>query len=357
MDLPTLWFIIIAFFWTGYFVLEGFDFGVGTLLHTIAPDTKARTTMLRTIAPVWDGNEVWLIVAAGATFAAIPAWYATLFSAFYLPMLLILVALIIRALGLEYRNKHTDPTWRRRWDLAITIGSIAPAATWGLVIANMTNGIPINADGVYTGTTLDLFGPYALLGAATTTILFSAHGAVFTALKTTSTLRTRAISAADILAPLAFPVAAVFLAWTAIRADDTVVFGLALTAIAVLGAAVAANKKRREGWAFAATSVAIAATVAVQFTAAFPAVMPSSLAPEWSLTVASAASSPYTLTVMTVVALIVTPMVLAYQAWTYWVFRQRLTQEPVGVADGAQYPVGEPDYSNSASRASTAASS
>ena len=338
MDLATVWFAIIAFFWTGYFILEGFDFGVGALLHTIAGDTRARTTMLNTITPVWDGNEVWLVVAAGATFAAFPAWYATMFSAFYLPLLVILVALIVRALGLEYRGKRPERTWRRRWDIAITAGSIIPALAWGLLIADMTYGIPIDAAGHYTGTTLDLFTPYGITAAATTAALFTTHGAIFTALKTTQRLRERALKTAAIMAPATLAVTTVFLTWTAIVHNSTAATLLAATGTIALTAAMWAAIRYREGIAFTATTIAIAVTIAAQFAGAFPNVVVSSLDPGWSLTVTTTASSHYTLTVMTITAGIIAPLVLAYQGWTYWVFRNRITQAPVGAADNTDGP-------------------
>lgn len=325
MDLPTVWFVLIAVLWTGYFVLEGFDFGVGALSGVLARDNPTRSTMLGTIGPVWDGNEVWLIVAAGATFAAFPAWYATLLSGFYLPLLAILIALIIRAVGIEYRGKRDDATWRRRWDACITAGSIIPATLWGMTFANMTAGVPINAAGDYAGGVLNLFNGYALLGGATTLTVFATHGAVFLALKTTEPLRGRARRAATGLGIIATACTAAFLTWTAFKHANPTSIGLSIAAGAALAAAVILVAAGREGWSFLATAATIAAIVAALFTALYPDVMPSSIDPGHSLTIADTVSSPYTLKIMTITAAIFTPLVLMYQGWTYWVFRKRLT--------------------------------
>src|SRR5690242_16933048 len=192
MELTDVWFLLIAVLWTGYLVLEGFDFGVGLLLPVVAKDAVDRQVTLRTIGPVWDGNEVWLLVAGGATFAAFPLWYASLFSGFYLALLVILVALIVRGIALEYRNKVDDATWHRRWDLAIVIGSAVPALLWGVALANIVRGVPLDADHNFTGTFFTLLNPYALLGGLTTLVLFALHGAVFLALKTHGPVRDRA---------------------------------------------------------------------------------------------------------------------------------------------------------------------
>ncbi|MGH8877761.1 MAG: cytochrome d ubiquinol oxidase subunit II [Stackebrandtia sp.] len=325
MDLPTVWFTLIAVLWTGYFVLEGFDFGVGALLGVLGRDNATRSTMLGTIGPVWDGNEVWLIVAGGATFAAFPAWYATFFSGFYLPLLVILVALIIRAVGLEYRSKRDDAAWRRRWEACVIAGSIAPAFLWGVAFANMTAGVPINAAGNYSGSVLDLLGGYALLGGVTTLGLFTTHGAVFLALKTTGDLRAAARRTALRAGVITALAAVAFLIWTAVKHSDTASITLSIAAAAALVAAIAAIAAGREGWSFAATAVTIAATVAALFTALFPDVMPSTVDAGYGLTAHGTASTPYTLKIMTIVAGIFTPLVLLYQGWTYWVFRRRLS--------------------------------
>ncbi|MEV0326733.1 cytochrome d ubiquinol oxidase subunit II [Micromonospora echinospora] len=324
MDLTTVWFVLIAVLFTGYFILEGFDFGVGALLPVLARDDRERRVMINTIGPVWDGNEVWLITAGGAMFAAFPEWYATLFSGFYLPLLLILLALIVRGVAFEYRHKRPEATWKRRWDTAITLGSLIPALLWGVAFANILRGVPLDADHEYTGGLIDLLNPYALLGGLTTTALFLTHGAVFTALKTTGDIRHRARTLATRLGAIAAVLTVAFLAWTlTIRSNTTAVI-LATAATAALLAGLTAAHARREGWAFTGTATAIALAVATLFTALFPNVLPSTADPAGTLTATNAASTPYTLGIMTWVAAVFTPVVLAYQGWTYWVFRKRI---------------------------------
>ncbi|MEI7744088.1 MAG: cytochrome d ubiquinol oxidase subunit II [Chloroflexota bacterium] len=331
MELTTLWFALIAVLWIGYFVLEGFDFGVGILLHVIGKDEPERRAMLRTIGPVWDGNEVWLIVAGGATFAAFPEWYATLFSGFYLALFLVLVALILRGVGIEYRNKRGDAPWRARMDIVIAVGSFLPAVLWGVAFANIVGGTPIDADKSFQGSLLTLLNPFGLLGGLTTLLLFVTHGTYFLTLKTDGVLRERARRLSLPLGLVTAVVAVVFLLWAnAIRGD------LLSTAVAVLAAvawlaALGASRIRREGWAFTGSAVTIALAVASLFLALFPDVMPSSLNEAWSLTTTNAASTPYTLTIMTVVAVIFVPIVLVYQGWTYHVFRKRVTVPRAGV--------------------------
>jgi cytochrome d ubiquinol oxidase subunit II len=325
MSLQNLWFTLIAVLWCGYFLLEGFDFGVGVLLHLVGRDEAERGLMLRTIGPVWDGNEVWLLVAGGATFAAFPQWYATLFSGFYLALLLILVALIVRILAIEYRGKESDPAWRRRWDLAHTASAAVPALLWGVAFGNIVRGVPIDAAHHYTGSFFTLLNPYALLGGLTTLSVFTLHGAVFLALKTAGELRDRARKAVLVLGPAAAVCAVAFLSWTQIhRGTAVTAITAALAALFLLGA-LYATWKDRDGWAFLGTGAAIVAATATLFLALHPDVMPSSTSPAFSLTVANASSSHYTLTVMSWVALAFTPLVLLYQGWTYWVFRARIT--------------------------------
>lgn len=324
MQLTTVWFVLIAVLWTGYFVLEGFDFGVGVILPFLGRGDGERRALINTIGPFWDGNEVWLITAGGATFAAFPQWYASLFSGFYLALLLILVALILRGVSFEFRSKVPSARWRRNWDRAIFWGSGVSALLWGVAFANIVRGVPLNADHVYTGNLLTLLNPYGLLGGLATLSLFALHGAIFTALKTTGELRARARRMALRLAAAAVPVAAVFLAvsqfaYGRLATDITA----ALAAVALLGG-VAAAARGREGWAFLGTGLTIALAVATLFGDLWPNVLPSSTAAAYSLTVHNAASSHYTLTVMTWVAVIFTPVVLAYQGWTYWVFRKRI---------------------------------
>ncbi|WP_030483530.1 cytochrome d ubiquinol oxidase subunit II [Nocardioides aequoreus] len=331
MELTTVWFALIAVLWTGYFCLEGFDFGVGMLLPVLGRDDTERRVLINTIGPVWDGNEVWLLVAGGATFAAFPEWYATLFSGFYLPLLLILVALIVRGVAFEYRHKRGDDRWKRRWDAAIVAGSLVPALLWGVAFANILRGVPIDADLEYVGGFLNLLNPYALLGGATTLLLFLTHGAMFVALKTDGPVRHRARDLAQRLGLGAAVVTVLFLTWTQVTtgtlasASAFVVAALAL----VCGLVMAALG--REGWAFAGTFAAIGLGVVGLFLALFPDVMPTSLADGVSLTTTNAAATSYTLGIMTVVAVVFTPLVLAYQAWTYWVFRRRIATHHIPV--------------------------
>jgi cytochrome d ubiquinol oxidase subunit II len=325
MELTTVWFCLIAVLWIGYFALEGFDFGVGILMPVLGRDERRRRVLLNTIGPVWDGNEVWVLVAGGATFAAFPEWYATLFSGFYLPLLLILVALIVRGMAIEYRHKRDDATWRARWDRALFWGSLVPALLWGVAFGNIVGGVPIDADLEYAGGFLTLLNPYALLGGLTTLSLFVTHGAMFVALKTDGDIRHRARDLAVRIGLVAAVLAVVFLVWTQVRT------GTALTAVVFAAAAVAllaglaAARVGREGWAFVGTFVTIALAVVGLFLALFPDVMPSTTDPAYSLTTTNAAATAYTLKVMTWVAVVFTPIVLGYQAWTYWVFRKRIS--------------------------------
>ncbi len=324
MELATFWFILIGVLWTGYFFLEGFDFGVGMLLHPLGRTEVDRRVLVNTIGPVWDGNEVWLLTAGGATFAAFPNWYASLFSGFYLALFLILVALILRGVAFEYRGKVDSVTWRRRWDLAIAFGSWVPAVLWGVAFANIVAGVPIDVDGNFTGTLFTLLNPFGLLGGVTTASLFLLHGAHFVALKTEGDIQERAEALARRIAPVTIVAGATFLIWNQLeRGEPWTWLPVGLAAGALLGA-VGANRAGRDGWAFLATGVAIAAAVVALFGGLYPDVLPSSTDPAFNLTVDNASSTPYTLRVMTWVAVIMTPVVLAYQAWSYWVFRQRI---------------------------------
>jgi cytochrome d ubiquinol oxidase subunit II len=324
MATTTVWFIIIAFLWTGYFFLEGFDFGVGALLPVLGRDDAERRVLINTIGPVWDGNEVWFIVAGAGTFAAFPEWYATLFSGFYLPLLAILLALIVRGVAFEYRGKRPDARWRRRWDRAIFWGSVIPAFLWGVAFANLVRGVPLDAAHEYAGTPGDLLNPFALLGGLTTLTLFVLHGAVFVALKTTGDVRRRANRVARVMVIAAIAVGGLFLLLTQLLYGKPVTWLTVAAAAAGLAVAAVAGARGREGWAFAGTGTAIAFAVATLFLALFPHVMPSTLDAANGLTTTNAASSPYTLKIMTIVALTFTPLVMLYQGWTYWVFRRRI---------------------------------
>ncbi|MFC5137313.1 cytochrome d ubiquinol oxidase subunit II [Actinomycetospora rhizophila] len=330
MQLTDVWFVLIAILWTGYFVLEGFDFGVGALLRVLGRDDTDRRVMINTIGPLWDGNEVWLIVAGGATFAAFPEWYATLFSGFYLALLLILVALIGRGVAFEYRGKVDTVRWRRNWDRVIVVCSVLPALLWGVAFGNIVGGVPLDAEHEFVGSFLDLLNPYALLGGLTTLLLFVLHGAVFLSLKTDGDIRTRARTLAVRIGAGAVPVAAAFLLWTWLdHGAGVVTLVLALVAAGALVSGLLATRAGREGWGFALTAATIVAATAFLFTALYPFVLPSTIDPAFGLTTTNAASTPYTLTIMTWVAAVMTPIVLCYQGWTYWVFRQRISRSHI----------------------------
>jgi cytochrome bd ubiquinol oxidase subunit II len=326
MDLAVIWFIAISVLWIGYFVLEGFDFGVGVLLPFMGKrDSVDRRVAINSIGPVWDANEVWLITAIGATFAAFPSWYASLLSGFYLPMFLILIALILRGVAFEYRGKRDDPLWRLRWDRAIFFGSAAPALLWGITFANVVRGLAMDADHIVTASVLDLLNPYALLGGLTTLSLFTLHGAVFLSLKTDGPVRARARTAALRTACVAVPAGAAFLLWTQLVHGQTWTWPLVGVAALALVGAVAAARVRREGLAFGLMVATILAAVTTLFGSLFPDVLPSTTDPAFSLTVENASSAEYTLTIMTWVAVVFLPLVLVYQGWSYWVFRKRVT--------------------------------
>ncbi|EME98770.1 cytochrome d ubiquinol oxidase subunit II [Streptomyces mobaraensis NBRC 13819 = DSM 40847] len=332
MHLHDFWFLLIAVLWIGYFFLEGFDFGIGVLTKALAGDRAERRVLINTIGPVWDANEVWLITAAGATFAAFPDWYATLFSGFYLPLLAVLVCLIVRGVAFEYRHKRTGERWQRNWEHAIFWCSLIPAFLWGVAFANIVRGVPIGPDKNYSGGPLDLLSPYALLGGLFTLVLFTFHGALFAALKTVGDIRHRARTFAGVSGLVAGALAVAFLAWTQAESGNGRSLPALVVAVAALAAALVLNRLGREGWAFALSGLTVVAAFAMVFLALFPDVMPSSTDARWSLTVTNAASSPYTLKIMTWVAGFMTPVVVAYQAWTYWVFRKRIGTQHIPAA-------------------------
>ncbi|MFH8976482.1 cytochrome d ubiquinol oxidase subunit II [Streptomyces sp. NPDC017890] len=324
MELHDVWFVLIAVLWTGYFFLEGFDFGVGVLTKLLARNRAEKRVLINTIGPVWDGNEVWLLTAGGATFAAFPEWYATLFSGFYLPLLVILVCLIVRGVAFEYRVKRPEENWQRNWETAIFWTSLIPAFLWGVAFGNIVHGVKIDRDLEYVGTVWDLLNPYALLGGLVTLTLFTFHGTVFTALKTVGEIRERARTLALRVGLVTAVLALAFLSWTQVDSGDAKSLVVLLVAVASLVAALLANQAGREGWSFTLSGVTIVAAVAMLFLTLFPNVMPSTLDADWSLTVTNASSSPYTLKIMTWLAVVATPVVLLYQGWTYWVFRKRI---------------------------------
>ena len=333
--LQQLWFTLIAVLWLGYFFLEGFDFGVGTLLPFVAKDDLDRRVVINTIGSVWDGNEVWLLTAGGATFAAFPLWYATVFSGFYLALFLILAALIFRGMAFEFRHKREDEKWAKWWDRAIFWGSALPALLWGVAFANFVHGVPIAANATWTGNFFDLVKPYALLGGLCTLTLFTLHGATYLGLKTEGDVRDSANRIASFLAPLTFIVVTGFLAWTYQSARTMHHIGLVPPLLPIVGICVLAAvswlvRERLEGWAFIATAIVILAFFTTLFLNLYPHVLVSSVSPRYSLTIVASASQPYTLKVMSWVALIFTPIVLVYQSWTYWVFRKRVSRPQSG---------------------------
>ena len=327
--LRDIWFLLIAVLWIGYFVLEGFDFGLGILLPFLGRTDGQRRALINAIGPVWDGNEVWVLVAGGATFAAFPYWYATLFSGFYLALFLILAALIIRGVAFEYRSKRDSAAWRKGWDWAIFLGSAVPALLWGVAFANIVAGVPIDKNMEFTGNLLTLLNPFALLGGVVTLTLFMTHGAAYIALKTEGELRERANRALVLIGLVAAVAAVLFLVWTQIQ-SLVVVSAVAsvLAALALVGALLA-NLLKREGWAFIGTALTIALAVVALFLHLYPNVMPSSTNSAFNLTITNASSTDLTLTIMTIVAVIFTPLVLLYQGWTYWIFRQRISADRV----------------------------
>ena len=338
MILNTVWFILIAVLYIGFFVLEGFDFGVGILLPFLSKDKdpgavdKKRRMMINTIGPHWDGNEVWLLTAGGATFAAFPEWYATMFSGFYLALFLLLMALIVRGVAFEFRSKDDDPRWRNLWDWCIFLGSAVPALLLGVAFANLVRGVPIDADMNYVGGFFNLLNPYALLAGLASLLTFTLHGAVFLSLKTDGEIRQKATQAARTLWLPVVLVLLVLLVSTYFATDILAQLGVDPGVVPVAGmAAILLSgyfiRKDMQGWAFVTTLLTIAFSVVTTFMILYPRVMVSSLDPSYSLTITNAASSPYTLRVMTIVAVIFVPIVLIYQGWSYWVFRKRLTAE------------------------------
>lgn len=334
--LQIVWFVLIAVLWIGYLTLEGFDFGVGMLLpilgkgRTPEESNRRRRVLINTIGPVWDGNEVWVLTAGGATFAAFPQWYATLFSGYYLALALILVALILRGMGLDYRGKGDTALWRQRWDWCITGGSYAAALLWGVGLTNIVWGSPVKVDPevtgnyIFDGTLFSLLGPVPLLGGLTFVALFLTHGAIFVALKTDGDIRREARALSVKTGVVAAGLAVVLLLLVNTKHSSTIGWAGAVLAAVCLLAGLFAALKGREGWAFVGTFATIAFAVVSYFGALFPNAMPSSLGSVNDLTLLAASSTPKTLTIMTWAAVVFTPVVLVYTAWTYWVFRKRI---------------------------------
>lgn len=338
MTLNEIWFAVVAFLFVGYFVLDGFDFGVGMSLPFLGKDDTDRRVLINTIGPVWDLNETWVIVAGAALFAAFPEWYASLFSGFYLALFLLLAALIARGVAFEYRGKRDSLKWRQRFDWMIVTGSALPALLWGVAFANIVQGVPLDQDHIFRGYDIPLIGnllvllnPYGLLGGLVTLTLFFTHGLIFITLKTSGDIKHRARVLATKVGLLATVLAAIFLVWTLLAHPS--VPGLVLSALAALTlvSALIANVLGREGLAFGMVVATVITAVASLFVALFPNVLPSTINPAFSLNIENASSSDYTLGVMTWVAVIMIPLVLAYQSWTYWVFRKRVTREQIPI--------------------------
>jgi cytochrome d ubiquinol oxidase subunit II len=325
MTLVSFWFVVLVVFWTGFLVLEGFDFGVGMLHGVVGRDERGRRLAIQTIGPLWDGNEVWLIVAGAGTFAAFPGWYATMFSGFYLAFLLLLVALIVRGVSFEFYGKRDSARWRRAWDAATTGGSLLAPLLIGVALGNLLHGVPIGTDQEYAGTFTDLLNGYSLFTGVTVVLLCLLHGASFLALKTLGELRERAVRVGRRIAPVAAAAVLGFAVWTQVMAGEGLL-ALLVEVVAVLAAVAAAwlLGRGRDGRAFAATSLAMAAVVVSIFVNLYPRVMVSTLGSSTDLTVTNTSSAPYSLKVMTVAAAVLFPVVLAYQGWTYYVFRRRV---------------------------------
>ncbi len=343
MSLATLWFVLIAILWIGFFVLEGFDLGVGVLHAVVGRDEPERRAAINAIGPFWDGNEVWLIVAAAAMFAAFPGWYATMFSGFYLLMVLLLAGLIARGVSFEFRGKVDSARWRRTWDISMTVGSVIVAAGIGIALGDLLHGVPVDSNQEYTGSVWDLLQPYALFTGLTVLLLCLVHGSTFLAMKTEGEARRRARRLAAWVGPLTGLAVLGFIAWThASQGRGILLNPVELTAVIAVFAAAWLASEGHEGWAFIATTVAMAATIGSIFVDLYPRVMVSSTNEAYSLTVQNTASGSYALKVMTIVAVVLLPVVLAYQAWSYHVFHRRVaTHEfapaaPVDTASAAQ---------------------
>jgi cytochrome d ubiquinol oxidase subunit II len=328
VELNVIWFILLTVLFIGFFFLEGFDYGVGALLPFLGRNDLERRIVINTIGPVWDGNEVWMITAGGAMFAAFPHVYATLFSGFYLALFLMLVALIGRGVAFEFRSKEEYPQWRATWDWMIFFGSLIPAILWGVTVTNLIQGVPIDANKHYVGSFFDLLSPYSLVGGVAFLCVFIFHGAVYLSLKTEDELLARSRRAARVAGIFAAVACLSLVGLTYIKTDlfKSAAAGVTLwSAIATFLIAYGLVLLNRLGWAFLFSGITILLTTAAFFLGLFPRLIVSTLNPAWSLTIHNSSSSPYTLKLMTVAAFILVPVVLAYQAWSYWVFRQRIS--------------------------------
>jgi cytochrome d ubiquinol oxidase subunit II len=347
VTLERLWFVIDAIFWIGFFVLEGFDFGVGMLQRFMSKDEGERRVLINSIGPIWDGNEVWLIVAAAVIFAAFPAWYATMISSLYLAVVLVLLALIARGLSFEYRRKIDDPRWRTFWSWSMAVGSALIPLLLGVALGDLLHGLPIDKAGNYTGNFFDLLVPYGLWYGVTLVSLSLFMGVSYLCLKTTGELHDRAHRWSRPIGGIAVLTVFGLLTWTHVGLGKGFFPNPleVLAMLAVIGGALVAGSKAAEGWMFMAVAVGMAATVASIFAELFPDVMVSSTNHAYNLTIAGTASPAYTLTVMTVVAVIFFPIVLLYQGWSLHVFKRRLSvpaPEPEGRTDAKAAPTKGP---------------
>lgn len=328
MDLGSIWFVLISILFIGFFFLEGFDFGVGILLPFLGKTDEERRTIINSIGPFWDGNEVWLITAGGAIFAAFPNWYATMFSGFYLALLLVLVALILRGVSFEFRSKNESKVWRRNWDIVIFASSALLAVLWGVAMANLIKGVPIDKTLNYVGGFFDLISIYTLVAGVTTFLVFTFHGAVFLSLKTKGAIEEKALMFAEVEGIYAIASAVILIVLTYVQTDlynSSLAIAASILALAFLAISWYLVHSKKSKLAMVTNGLAIALGVGALFLGLFPRVMVSSINPEFSLTIQNASSSLKTLSLMTKVALIFVPIVLCYQAWTYWVFRKRIS--------------------------------
>lgn len=336
MDLNTVWFILIAFLFMGFFVLEGFDFGVGMISPFLGKTDEQRRLLINSIGPFWDANEVWFVSAGAAMFAAFPNWYATLFSGFYVALFLLLIALMARGVAFEFRSKLSRESWRTFWDWAAFAGSVLPPFLWGIALANLMKGVPIDRHMNYVGTFWDLLSPYALLGGISLTLMCLLHGALFITLRFTGDMQHRARQAAKRIGVWTTIGMFLFVIYSYFETDIFIKVGFdpgslpVFAALSILSVPFLVYTEH-DGWAFIFSASAIAFSVATVFFDLFPRVMISSLSPLWNLTIYNAASGPYSLTVMSIIALTLLPVIIIYQGWTYWVFRHRL--QPGGHLD------------------------
>jgi cytochrome d ubiquinol oxidase subunit II len=329
--MATFWFIAITVLWTGFLVLEGFDFGVGALHTAVGGDDAGRGEVMHTIAPVWDGNEVWLVVAVAGTFAAFPGWYATGISALYPVVVVLLVVLILRGVGIEFRGKRQTARWRQGWSITLVATSLLAPLLVGIVLADFLYGLPINGQQEFVGDFGDLFSAYSVVTGLAFVAICLLHGAIFLCLKTDGEQRVRARRIARSIAPVTAALVFAMVIWTHVTAGHGLLINIVeLAALVAVVAAVWLVIVTSWGWAFIATVVTIAGMVVSIFTDLYPNVLVSTLDPANNLTVHSTASGSYSLTVMTVVVAIFLPGVLVYQAWTYHVFRRRITAPSIG---------------------------